>query len=123
MDAKIFVDVVAAVGNDFAGIEKVVGIESRFDFGHNAEQTFTNLLRHVFRSRDTDAMLAGEGAIELLNQRGELVAQLAEFFDIVVRVQIQNRANVEESGGSVAVVGSLKAERGHDGLQAANEGG
>ena len=47
---------------------------------HHLEQLLAELLAHVFRARDADAVLGGERTFELPHQRRRLIGDLAEFF-------------------------------------------
>jgi hypothetical protein len=65
---------------NLSGIEKIFRIERAFDFAHDAEQLIAKLFGHVFGARDADAVLGGERALELPDQRRSLIRDLPEFF-------------------------------------------
>ncbi len=109
-----------AIVENFPGIENIFRIERIFDFAHHFEQLVPELLAHVFRARDADAVLGGERTFELPHQRRRLIGDLAEFFQIGRAMQIENGTNMEQSAGGVTIITRLQSERFHDRLQSAH---
>ena len=54
--AEVIVDLVGEP-KDFSGIENIFWIERALDFAHDVEERVPELLAHVLRARDSDAML------------------------------------------------------------------
>ena len=80
----------------FSRIENIFRIERAFDLAHHSEQLIAELLAHVFRARDADAVLGGERTFELPHQRGGLIGDLPEFFQIGRAVQIEHGSNMQQ---------------------------
>ena len=65
---------------NFPRVENVFRIESIFDCAHHFEQLIAQLLAHVFRARDADAVLSGERTFKLPHERGSLISDLPKLF-------------------------------------------
>src|SRR5262249_39293336 len=66
--AKVRVDLEAAIGNDLSGVEQRVRVKRIFDLAHDTKQTVADLVGHEFRSGDADPMFGGERAFELTDE-------------------------------------------------------
>ena len=105
---------------NFPRIKKVLRIECALDLAHDFKQLVAELVAHVFGARDADAVLGGERAFELSHQRGGLIGDLPEFFQIGGTVQIEHRTHVKQSARGVSVITRFQPERFHDRLQSAH---
>ena len=88
-------------------------VEYAFDLTHRAEQFVTELFAHVFRARDADSVFGRERAFELPDERGSLIGYLSEAFRSAALCRIDHRPNVQQTSGSMSLVGSFQSERPH----------
>ena len=121
--AEAGVNMIAAVGNDLAGIEGVPGIEGGFDVAGELHQFRAEVVGNKFGAGDADTMFGGERTVELPDKAGNLDAKLAQFFAVGFQVQIQHRADVEQTGSGMAVKGAAHAQGLEKGLEAGHVGG
>src|SRR3989442_1316630 len=54
---QMIVDFMSTVAENFSGVKDVFRIKRILDFAHHAQQFVPKLLTHIFRPRDTDAVL------------------------------------------------------------------
>src|SRR5262249_9652106 len=111
--AQMIVDLVVTVAENFPRIENVLWIKCALDLAQDFKQLVAELVAHVFGARDADTVLGGERTLELSHQRGGLISDLPEFFQIGCTVQIEHRPDMQQSAGSMSVVTCLQTERFH----------
>ena len=102
---QILVNLVAPVADDFAGVEEVVGIKRLFDLAHDPIKLLANLFAEKFGAGDAHAVFGGEGTLELNHEGRDFIGDLAEFFQILGAVQIQDGPHMQKAGGGVTVEG------------------
>ena len=84
------------VAEQLSRVEKILRIEGTLDLAHHLEQPGSELFAHVFGARNAHAVLGGERAFELPNERGDFVRHLPEFFQVGRGMQIEHRPDVQE---------------------------
>jgi len=89
---------------NFPRIENILGIERAFDFAHHLQQLIAKLVAHIFGARDAHTMLGRKRTFELTHQRGSLVCNLPEFFEIGGGVHIEHRSHMQKSTGGMPVI-------------------
>src|SRR5207248_465475 len=119
----VFVNVETSVVNDFSGIEEIMRIKGRFDFGHDVQKVFAELFAHEFGASDAKSMLTGQRAFELKHKRGNFIGKLAEFLDVLFRTKIKHGPNVKKTCSGVAIIGGFETKRRHERLKARDVGG
>src|ERR1051325_11563475 len=97
------VDLVTTVAENFPRIETVLRIKCVLNLAQDFEQFVAELVAHVFSARDADSMLGGERPFKLPYERGGLISDLPEFFQIGCAMQIEHRPDMQQSAGGVAV--------------------
>src|SRR5438093_11715214 len=70
--------------------------------------------RHVFGPRDAYAMFGRKRTFELAHDGGNLVTNLAKFFQVLSAVEVEDGTDMEQSGRSMAV------KAGHDAMRLQN---
>src|SRR5262249_16313879 len=101
--AQMIVDLVGESEN-FPRVENVFRIECALDLAHDVEESITELIAHIFRSRDADAMLGGNRAFELPNERRRLIGNQTNFSQIIGAVEGEERSNVKQAARRMTVV-------------------
>jgi len=97
------VNFISAVGDDFTGVEKALGVKDAFDVAHQADELVAELSGHELGASHAHSMLAGQRAVEPPHQRRDVLGDLTEFAQVLRTAQIEHRANVQQTGGGVAV--------------------
>src|SRR5689334_16360084 len=93
---------------NFSGIENVFRIKGVLDLAHHIQKRVAQLVAHVFGARYADTVLSRKRTSELPNKHGGLIGNQSILSQILRRVQIQDRPDVKQTAGGVAVVTRLE---------------
>ena len=81
--AQLGVNLEPPVRHNLSRVKQVVRVERGLDLAHRAQQPVAELLGHVFRAGNADAVLAGQRAFELVDQGRHLVRELPELLQVL----------------------------------------
>ena len=108
----------------FPGLKRLFGVEGVFDLPHQRGTVPGRSGPGEIRcGRCPRRVPPAMRAFELRDQRGDLIGDLPEFFQVVRAMQIQHGADVQQPAGRVAVKRRLDADPRHQLLQPGNIGG
>ncbi|HXJ75663.1 MAG TPA: hypothetical protein VNM37_22595, partial [Candidatus Dormibacteraeota bacterium] len=116
-EPHIGIATITAVAENLSGIKEPSGIEGILDLLHDGVELIAELVADEFGARDPDSVFAGQRSFELPHERGDILHDLPELFQIGRGVQIKDRPHMEQAGGGMSVKARFQLQGTEETLQ------